>query len=140
MLRFSRVAGALAAIAALAFTLGSSNAEDDKNPTIKEIMTKAHKGGDAIIAKVGKELKGKEPDWTEVTKQAKELVSLGMALGKNKPPKGEQESWDKLTKQYQETAKVLLAAAEKKEQKDAVAAHKKLASSCMACHSAHKGK
>lgn len=139
MLRFSRFALGLALLAVLAVTLPSS-AEDDKDPSIKEIMNKAHKGGDAILTKLGKDLAAKEPDWEDVTKLSKELASLGAALGKNKPPRGEQESWDKLTKEYQDTIKSLLAAADKKEQKDAIAAQKKLMGSCMGCHKLHKGK
>ncbi|MBY0522376.1 MAG: cytochrome c [Gemmataceae bacterium] len=139
MFQFSRFVVGLALLATLAFALPSS-AEDDKDPSIKEIMTKAHKGGDAILGKIGKDLAAKEPDWADVTKLSKELVGLGASLAKNKPTKGEQESWDKLTKSYNESAKALLAAAEKKETKDAKEAHKKLSGSCKGCHDAHKGK
>jgi cytochrome c553 len=128
---------ALAACAALVLVASSSGAED-KTPPIKEIMNKAHKGGDSLLATVGKDLKADKPDWDDVQKLSKQLVELGTALGKNKPPKGDQDSWDKLTKEYVETANTLVAAADKKEKKDAAAAQAKLAGSCMACHKAHK--
>lgn len=131
---------ALLAVVAVLGTVLPSSAEQDKDPSIKEIMTKAHKGGDAILAKIGKGLAGKEPAWDDLAKMSKELQSLGTSLGKAKPPKGEQESWDKLTKEYNANAKDLVAAVEKKEQKDAQAAQKKLSGSCMGCHSVHKGK
>jgi hypothetical protein len=137
MKRLWGFAGVLAMLAVIGVVVPSS-AQD--NPSIKEIMTKAHKGGDALLAKIGKGLNAKEPDWTDLGKMSKELADLGTALGKNKPAKGEQASWDKLTKMYQDNAKTLVAAVDKKEQKDALAAQKKLAGSCMECHKAHKGK
>jgi cytochrome c553 len=139
MHQFARTIAGLAVLAILAGVMSTSVAEEQDVST-KDIMNKAHKGGDSIKSKLEKDLKGDKVDWDEVTKLSKELVSLGEALSKNKPPKGEQESWDKLTKSYAESAKALLAAAEKKEKKDADAAMKKIAGSCGACHKAHKGK
>jgi hypothetical protein len=137
MFRLIRPFTALAAFGVLVFVASAVGA-DDKTPPIKEIMTKAHKGGDSLLATVGKDLKADTPDWAEVGKLSKQLVELGTALGKNKPPKGDQASWDKLTKDYLDTATTLETAAEKKEKKDAAAAQSKLAGSCMACHKAHK--
>ncbi|HTU23230.1 MAG TPA: hypothetical protein VMG10_34670 [Gemmataceae bacterium] len=115
-------------------------AEDDKEPSIKAIMTKAHKGGNSLIKTLEKDLKSAEPDWKDDEKKAKELVKLGTALGKNMPPKGSKESWEKLTKSYVDTAKDLEAAVTAKEKKKAVTAHTKLTKMCAACHKAHKGK
>ncbi len=132
---------ALAAVLmGLAVSWTQSSAEDDKEPSIKAIMTKAHKGGDSLIATVGKDLKAADPDWVDVQSKTKELVKLGSALGKNEPPKGEKESWEKLTKSYVDTAKQLDKAAQAKEKDKAVAAHTKLTKMCMTCHKAHKGK
>lgn len=127
----------VAVVTALALGLGLSRAAD-KELTIKEIMTKAHKGGDSIIEHLKKDLKEKEPDWTEVKEHAKELVDLGTALGKAAPKKGEKDSWEQKTKTYVENAKALDAAAGKKETKAAQASLQKLATSCMGCHRAHK--
>ncbi len=138
MHQLSRMVAGLAVLSLLIGMISSSAADDA--PSIKDIMNKAHKGGDSIKGKLEKDLKSDKPDWDEVTKLSKELVSLGEALGKAKPSKGDQESWDKQTKAYQEKAKALLAAAEKKEKKDAEAALKAIGGSCGACHKAHKGK
>lgn len=135
MHRMTRIFGVLALLALVAGFNGSSNAED---PTTKDIMVKAHKGADALVPKLGKELKADKPDWDAITKESKELVELGTALGKNKPSKGEKESWDKLTASYLANAKDLEAAAEKKDVKAATAAQGKLAASCKECHTAHK--
>ena len=116
------------------------SAEDDKEPSIKTIMTKAHKGGNSILATLGKDLKSADPDWKDDEKKTKELVKLGTALGKNEPPKGSKPSWEKLTKSYVDTAKELEAAVTAKEKNKAVAAHTKLTKMCAACHKAHKGK
>jgi hypothetical protein len=117
-----------------------SSAEDGKDPSIKAIMTKAHKGGNSLLATVGKDLKGADPDWDDVQKKTKDLVKLGTSLGKNEPPKGDKGSWEKLTSSYVDTAKQLDAAAGAKEKSKAVTAHTKLTKMCMACHKAHKGK
>jgi len=124
----------------LAVSWTQSSAEDDKDPSIKEIMTKAHKGGNSLLFTVGKELKAADPDWEEVQKKTKELVKLGTSLGKNEPSKGEKESWEKLTKLYLDTAKQLDKSAQAKEKSKAVAAQTKLTKMCAACHKAHKGK
>ena len=132
--------GALA-LAVLGFVMTDLRAEkENKEPTIKDIMTKAHKGGDSLIEKLDKELKEDEPKWDDIKKQTKELVELGTALGKAKPPKGEQESWDKLTKIYLDKAKELNEDAKKEDKKAAAADRKTLTTYCGACHGAHKPK
>ncbi len=138
MSRRTRVAVGLAVVAGLVVALNGTSADDKKDPSIKEIMTKAHKGGDSLIQGVGKGLKAAEPDWDEVHKKTKELVKLGTSLGKNTPPKGEKESWEKVTKKYVDNAKALDEAVDQKDKAAAQDAHKKLSGSCMECHKAHK--
>jgi hypothetical protein len=133
-------AAVAALLVGLAVSWAQSSAEDDKDPSIKAIMTKAHKGGDSLLATVGNDLKAADPDWEDIQKKSKELVKLGTALGKNEPPKGDTQSWEKLTKSYVDTAKQLEAASKAKEKSKAVTAHTKLTKMCMACHKAHKGK
>jgi hypothetical protein len=132
--------GVLGLALLVGLTVVASRAEDDKSPSIKEIMTKAHKGGDSLLQKLGKELKADAPQWDDIEKQTKELVDLGTALAKNKPPRGTQESWDKQTRDYLSNAQDLAAAAAKKDKATALADLKKLQGSCMECHTAHKGK
>src|SRR5262249_43149188 len=128
---------ALVTVAGL--TLVPSRADDKKDPTIKEIMNKAHKGGNALIKVLEKELKAPDVDWEHVQEHTKELLDLGKALGKNEPPKGEKASWEKLTKQYEDNATALNKAAEKKERKTAQDARAKLQGSCAGCHKQHRG-
>jgi hypothetical protein len=131
---------AAAALAVLAVTFSPSGAEPnkDKDLTIKDIMTKAHKGADSLIGKLAKELKDTEPDWGPIQKQTKELVDLGTSLCKCTPPKGEKESWEKLTKGYVDNAKEMDAAAQKKDQEVTAARLKTATTFCGKCHSVHK--
>ncbi len=129
-----RLACVVAGLALLA--VGVAVAAD---PTIKEIMTKAHKGSKSLLGDLRAELKQDEPDWATVQKDSKELVELGTSLGKNKPPKGEQESWDRLTSAYLANAKALDAAAGQMDKGAAQTALGKIGGSCKACHQAHKG-
>src|SRR5436309_5139842 len=110
-----RRAAAAALVLGLAVALNLSGAKEKKEPSIKDIMTKAHKGGDSLIFTIRKDLKEDEPDWKEVQKDSKELVRLGTSLGKATPPQGEKASWEKLTKAYLVSAKDLQAAADKKD-------------------------
>jgi cytochrome c556 len=128
-----RLACAAAGLALLA--VGVAVAAD---PTIKDIMTKAHKGGNSLLANMGKELREDEPDWNDVQKDSKELLQLGTSLGKNAPPKGDQASWDRLTKAYVANARTLEAAAESKNKAGAQAALKTLQGSCKECHMNHR--
>jgi cytochrome c556 len=114
--------------------------DEEKTPTIKQVMKKANAGPNSLLAEVGKGLKPDEPDWDDVQKQTKEMATLAAALAKNDPPQGEKESWEKLAKQYHESAKALNEAAQKKDKKEAVALRKKISGSCAACHKAHKPK
>src|SRR5262245_8724315 len=138
MRRLAKWVAVLALGAVAALILAPSRAADDKDLTIKEIMTKAHKGGNSLIQVVGKELKANDVDWDHVTDHVKDLVKLGKGLAKNEPPRGDKASWEKLTKQYEDNATALQKAAEKKDKKAAVEAHKKLTGMCMTCHKVHK--
>jgi cytochrome c556 len=109
------------------------------DPTIKEIMTKAHKGGKSLLANLNADLKDDEPDWNDIQKDTKELVDLGTSLGKNTPPKGDQASWDRLTKAYLANVKTLDGAAENKNKGAAQTALKQIQGSCKECHMAHRG-
>jgi hypothetical protein len=137
----SRITLRFSAAAVLAFVVlaGKSSGDPEKTPTVKEIMGKAHKGPNSILPNVAKDLRDDNgPDWDEIKKSAKELVSLGKNLSRNDPPKGEKASWEKLTKAYTEHAQALLSAAEKKNKSAAETAQKKLQSSCTGCHKMHR--
>jgi hypothetical protein len=139
MKRLVALACVAAVLAAAVLATGPAGAQGDKAPTVKEIMGKAHKGPNSVIATLGKELRADDPDWADIQKHTKELVTLGSGLAKNEPPKGEKASWQKLTQGYVTTARDLDAAAQRKDKNAATAAHKKLTGSCTGCHNAHRG-
>jgi hypothetical protein len=125
-------------LAGVALVANSSRAEDDKDLSIKDIMAKAHKGGDALLARLLKAIKSDDTDWDTVQKQTRELLDLGTALGKAKPSKGDQASWDRLTRAYVDNAKDLDEAAKKKDKKTVAADLKKIQGMCSGCHKPHK--
>jgi hypothetical protein len=114
------------------------SAQDDKTPTIKEVMGKLTKGPKSLTPTIAKELNADEPTWDDIKKQSKEFCTFAEALGKNKAPKGDAKSWTKLTDAYNDSAKELAEAADKMDKKAALTAMKKLQGACMACHKAHK--
>jgi len=131
------LAGALGVMAFL-LAYGSAAMSDDKKeekvPTIKEIMTKGHKGTDAYIAKI--KAAAKDGKWDDAKEYAKTLAFFGENLGKNKQPKGDEDAWEKATKKYAEATKAVSKAVE---DKDASAAAKALGTiDCAGCHKAFK--
>ena len=61
---------AFAAVCALTIMLSlTGQAQEKKDLSIKEIMTKAHKGGDSLLAKLETEVKAGTPDWDTIQKQ-----------------------------------------------------------------------
>src|SRR5580704_8742551 len=89
--------------------------KEEKVPTIKEIMTKGHKGTESYISKIRADAKGEK--WEDAKEYAKTLAVFGENLGKNKPPKGEADSWEKLTKKYNDNTKAVLKGTEDKDVK-----------------------
>jgi hypothetical protein len=131
----------LAGGAALAVGLvlaGGLTAADDKAPTIKEIMTKAHKGGNSLLGTIRAEVRKPSPDYDKITPKAAELAKLGPQLAKNNPPKGDKESWEKLCKEYETDASALNTAVGAKDGPAAQAAVAKIGKACAACHKVHK--
>ncbi|HUG91241.1 MAG TPA: hypothetical protein VML55_10425 [Planctomycetaceae bacterium] len=119
---------AVVGVFAVGIAVAVPSAADDEKPkySIKDVMGKAHKGGqDALVQRI---IAGKGND-----SEKKELVEYYTALGKNDPPKGEQKSWDDKTKALLDAAK------EVQEGKDGGADNLKKAANCMACHKEHRG-
>jgi len=134
-----QVWGFAATVAAVAVVgLMPLSAADDKAPSVSDIMKKCNGGPKGLCAMIGKALQAKEPNWEEIQKESKDLADCAAFLPKTKAPKGDQASYEKLSKNYVDITKDILAAADKKEQKDAVAAQKKLTGTCMECHKAHR--
>ena len=123
--------GAMLALSSLAVGF------DGEKFTNKQIMQKVN-GPKGAFADVKKGLGQATPDWTAITKESKQIVTLTDALCMNAPRKGEKDNWDKLTKAYNQAAKELVEACDKMDLKAAKAAQQSLATACMPCHRAHK--
>ncbi|HEV3385080.1 MAG TPA: hypothetical protein VG097_09700 [Gemmata sp.] len=122
----------------LAFSAAATidDKKDEKVPTIKEIMTKGHKGTDAYIAKI--KTAAKDGKWDDAKEYAKTLAFFGENLGKNKPPKGDAESWEKLTKKYADNTKAVSKGVEDQDAKAVGKGLGDITGSCMECHKAHR--
>jgi cytochrome c556 len=115
-----------------------ARSDDEKTPTIKEVMQKLHKGPKAELSKLKKDLAADSLDWSDIKEKAKEIETYGAALPKNDPPKGAKDDWKKLADSYVESAKKLNASAKKEDKEGVTAAFGKLSTSCAACHKSHK--
>jgi cytochrome c556 len=113
--------------------------DDQKTPSIKEVMAKLHKGAKSPLATVKGQLKSSSPDWDAIQKASKDFAVLGASLAKNDPPRGDGAAWKKLADRYFADAKALDDAAQDKDKSSADAAFRKLSASCKNCHQAHKG-
>lgn len=140
MNRLVKLFGSILAFSIIALILGPAAADEDKVPSIKDVMKKVNKGPTSLSVTLGKELKAGEPNWSEIQKHTKEVAKLVAALEKNMPRKGSADSWKDLTKEYVASAKELDEAAEKKDKDAALAAHKKISGMavCKSCHTAHR--
>jgi cytochrome c' len=125
-------------VAISGFATGFAGSDDEKTPTIKEVMQKLHKGANSPLAKVKKALAADSPDWKDIQKTTKDFATYGAALPKNDPPKGEKEDFKKQADAYSDNAKALNDAAKKEDKEAAQAAFKKVSTSCTACHKAHR--
>ncbi len=115
-----------------------ARSDDEKTPTIKEVMQKLHKGPSAALAKLKKDLASDSLDWKDIQAKTNEFETYGAALPKNDPPKGEKQDWQKQADSYYANAKKLNKSA-KEEDKDGVkAAFAKISNACAACHKAHR--
>jgi cytochrome c556 len=115
-----------------------AKSDDEKTPTIKEVMQKLHKGPNAALAKLKKDLAADSLDWKDIQAKTNEFETFGAALPKNDPPKGKIDDWKKLADSYYDNVKKLNASA-KEEDKDGVkTAFSKISNACAACHKAHR--
>jgi cytochrome c556 len=134
MLRSGWVAVALLVLGVAAGLSAGGN----ENPTIEEIMAKAHKTKTGLRDQIAAELKKDAPDWTDVQKKSREFAALIDALGKNEPPMGEKANWKKLTTTYAKHVRELDAAAGKKDRQSVLSMNTKLGTICKSCHDAHR--
>jgi cytochrome c556 len=137
MNRFAKAAAALVPMVLMLTAVVAG--QDDKTPTIKELMRKLHKGANAPLSKTRDALKSDSPNWDNLRKQTKDLVALAASLPKNDPPRGDKAAYRELADDYYGNSKKLDDAAKDEDLSSARAAAKKLGESCKACHTAHKG-
>src|SRR5262245_51605084 len=125
-------------VLAVVVALTPVGAQDNKSPTIKQVMKKLNSGPNSMTTIIGKELRDDAPMWDDIKKETQEYAKFVDALGKNDPPRGEKDSWAKLSKEYVESAKALDDAAQKKDKKAALAAHTSITNACKTCHMEHR--
>ncbi|HJZ58114.1 MAG TPA: hypothetical protein VKE74_24445 [Gemmataceae bacterium] len=136
----SAVFAGLGMLAVLMSYGAAANAGDPKDdlPDISEIMKKGHHKTDGYLARI--KAAAKDGKWEDASKDAKSLVLLGDALGKNKPPKGDPKSWEALTKKYQENTVAVEKAVAAKDVKGVDGGIGAIQKMCGDCHSQHKPK
>jgi cytochrome c556 len=113
-------------------------ADDAKANSIEKIMERLHKGKNAPLSVLKTAVKSQSPDWAKIQKQSKTLATVSADLPKFDPPKGDAASFKKLAKAYASNAKDLDTAAKKEDLAETKTALRKIGSSCMGCHDAHK--
>src|SRR4051794_34226567 len=114
MKRFLLVTNLLVLLAIVGLVLNPDDAQG-KDPTIKEIMGKLHKGANAPLGVLKRDLQSDDPPWLEIQKVSRDFLILGAALSKNSPPKGDKDSWAKFARVYYDNAKALDDAAQRKD-------------------------
>jgi XXXCH domain-containing protein len=126
------LAGALFAVTNLAV------GQDGDKLSNKQIMIKLNNPMKGVFSKLKKDLTQATPDWTVISKESQEIVTLTEALAMNTPRKGDKDNWSKQTELYTKNAKALATACEKKDLTGAKAAQQALGAACSRCHQAHK--
>ena len=96
----------------------------EAKPTIKEVMTAAHKKPGELLKKVAT---GKATDAEKA-----QLVKLYQAMASQRPARGEAASWE------EKTAAMVKAAQAAAENKPEAGAELTRVTNCAACHEAHK--
>ncbi len=138
MKRLICVACALGLLGLAAVAGNPAAADDNEPPSIKEVMQKLHKGAKSPLSQLKAALKSDSPDWSSVQDTTKDFVILGASLAKNEAPKGEQADFEKLADAYFQNSKKMDDAAKQKDLEATRTTFGKVATSCMACHKAHK--
>jgi hypothetical protein len=129
---------AMIAVLFTGFSSPLTRAEEEKIPTIKEIMQESHQCRTAYVRLVREELQKEEVDWGMVGTKSRALIQTGKLLAKNTPPKGSAESWEKLTSVYTANAVLLADAAERHDKETATRHQQAMYRMCATCHRAHR--
>ena len=81
------------ALMAFAVPVAAVAFDDEKTPTVKDIMKKLHKGSTSQQNVLKKQAAADPLDWEAIGKTTKDFVILGAAMAKNDPTKGDKENW-----------------------------------------------
>ena len=126
--RWTFASVACVCLAVLGFRLTGSEAADKKEPSMKELMRKTHKGDNSPLMRVDRQLRADAPAWTEVRKDVAALMVVSDALKK----RGNEGYRSPAL--YIQGMKALDVATKKEDRKDAGAALGQVKASCMSCH------
>src|SRR6516165_4331720 len=120
---------ALALTALVAFMVWTTvaDAQNDKPPSVKEVMKKLNHRDTALCPTLGKLLKADAPNWPEIQQDSKQFVMTVEMLTKNDPPRGDKASWNKLTGDYVADACALDDAIQREDKPASLTAHAKIA-------------
>lgn len=138
MERLAGLAATLTVLSLLALASRHAGADDEKTPTIKEIMGALTKGPNAALGQTKKALGSQPPDWKSAKTAAVALRSHAPAMAKNSPPRGDKAAYTKKAEAFSKDCLELADALDKEQLKTAQDAMKKLGGSCMGCHREHR--
>ena len=121
---------AIASTVALNYPLRATS-EEKKEPTVKELMTAAHKAPEGQTSPLGhlqSQLKGDSPDWEIVSKNTVPLAKLADAI------EGKEFGYRGPTKPYVDAVALLKQSAEDQDAIIGRKAIKAISASCASCH------
>jgi cytochrome c556 len=119
---------ALSCLAVLGLRLAGSAAADKKEPTMKELMAKTHKGDNSPLMRIDRQLRSDDPAWTDVRKDVAALMIVSDRLAK-----GDGGGY-RNPALYIKGMKALDAAAKKEDKPASATAFSQVKASCMSCH------
>ena len=114
-------------VVGIGFAMSQTRADKKKEPDVKQLMQKAHKGKDSPLAIVQTQVKLDKPDWILLARNTKPLFDLANSIKDN-------QSYTSQPGPYVNGVKALIAAAKAKDIKKARLAADGLSKSCAGCH------
>lgn len=106
--------------------------------SIRAVMHKEYTVKSSPFVRIKTELNTEAPDWEKVRESTRKFVILAEALRENEPVWGEEESWKRFTGLHLGDAQAMDDAAGARDPAAVLVVHQRLASSCKACHDAHR--
>jgi cytochrome c556 len=116
----------------------TAGAEGERKLSIMAVMHKQYTVSRAPFVLIKKELDSEAPDWEKIHEQTRKFASLAGALEKNEARWGDKESWKRFISLHSADARAMDDAAEAREKNSLLVIHRRLATSCKACHNAHR--